>query len=61
MSSGMNGTEPLTPLAYRAKAEIKAAFSGTMMKFMNVFAFSTFLASFKIATLSIHREYPSLG
>ena len=54
MSAGMTSSEPLIPFAYRAKAEIRAAFSGTMMKFWNSFAFSTFFASASTAALSIH-------
>ena len=36
-----------------AKAEIKAAFSGSMMKFWNNFALSGFFASLRTATLSM--------
>src|SRR6185295_17887970 len=38
-----------------------AAFSGSMMKFWNSLAFSTFLASFRTDTLSMKIGYPSLG
>jgi hypothetical protein len=49
----MKASDPLMPFAYLAKAEIIAAFSGSMMKFWNSFAFSGFFASFSTATLSI--------
>ena len=38
----------------RAKAEISAAFSGSMTKSMKSFAFSMFLASLRTARLSVH-------
>src|SRR5262249_31359495 len=40
ISSGRNLSLPATPLLYLAKAEISAAFSGSMMKFWNSLAFS---------------------
>ena len=43
------------------KAEIMAAFSGSMMKFMNSLAFSLFLASLRMATLSMKKGKPSFG
>ena len=47
--------------ANRAKAEIRAAFSGAMMKFWKSLALSTFFASLSTATLSMNKGKPSLG